>query len=61
MEKLLTKEEVMDRLGIKLPTLYGWISKKRIPYTKVGSKVLFPSGLIDKWIEKRTFVPKFLN
>lgn len=58
MERLLTIEEVCDRLGgVKPWTIRSWVSQKRIPYTKVGRLTRFPERRINEWIEIRTVEP----
>jgi excisionase family DNA binding protein len=58
MERLLTIEEVCDRLGgVKPWTIRSWVSQRRIPYTKVGRLTRFPETLIDAWIQANTHSP----
>lgn len=57
-ERLLTLEEVCRKLGGVRPwTIRGWVSQKRIPYTKVGRLTRFPERRINEWIEARTVAP----
>jgi excisionase family DNA binding protein len=52
--KLLTSCEAATTLGIHLETLYRWIAKGHIQYTRVGGRVKFaPSHLIN-YLESRT-------
>lgn len=66
LEKLLTKSEVpaapvdkwlnIDELKGYLPdhpakaTIYGWVSKREIPYHKGGKKLRFLKSDIDAWL-----------
>jgi len=35
-----------------LPTVYGWVSKKVIPYHKGGKKLRFLQSEIDQWLKQ---------
>ena len=51
MEKLLTKKDVLEMLGIKESTLYTWVHRKKIPYIKLGKRCLrFRENDILEWI-----------
>lgn len=57
-ERLLTLEEVCQKLGgVKPWTIRGWVSQRRIPYTKVGRLTRFPERKINEWIESQTVEP----
>jgi excisionase family DNA binding protein len=52
--KLLTSRQAANTLGIHLETLYRWIAKGHIQYTRVGGRVKFaPSHLIN-YLESRS-------
>lgn len=50
-DRLLTKEEVAEYLRISRATL-GRLMKK-IPYIKLGRRVLFKKSDIDKFLESK--------
>jgi len=52
--KLLSITEMAEYLGIRVSTLYSWVSQKRIPYIKLGRLVRFDLREIDKWLENKT-------
>jgi excisionase family DNA binding protein len=55
MEKLLKPEELADRLGVKLSTLYNWTYKGnrgKIPFIKVGACLRFRQSDIEKWLNE---------
>jgi excisionase family DNA binding protein len=57
MEKLLKPEELAERLGIKLSTLYNWTYKGnrgKIPFIKVGACLRFRQSDIEKWLSMPT-------
>jgi excisionase family DNA binding protein len=57
-EKLLTIDEVCVKLGGVRPwTIRGWVSQRKIPFTKVGRLTRFPETRINDWITSNTFQP----
>ncbi|MBI5239133.1 MAG: helix-turn-helix domain-containing protein [Elusimicrobia bacterium] len=57
-ERLLTIEEVCVKLGgVKPWTIRGWVSQRRIPFTKVGRLTRYPEAQINDWIRSNTRVP----
>ena len=49
MKKLLTRKELADYLGVSEVTIYGWTSKKKIPFRKVGRLLRFDIDEIEAW------------
>ena len=49
---LMDIQQLSAKLSISVGTLYNWTSQKRIPYFKIGRKVLFDERCIDEWLEK---------
>lgn len=54
MTKLLTTKEVADFLGIHEKKVYRLITEQELPATKVTGKWLFPSHLVEQWVEANT-------
>lgn len=54
MTKYHTTDETADYLRISKATLYNYVYKRKIPFHKVGSRVLFIYEELDAWIEKQT-------
>lgn len=54
MAKLLSTKEVSQLLGIHEKKVYKLITEQDLPATKVTGKWLFPSHLIEQWIENNT-------
>jgi excisionase family DNA binding protein len=48
---LLTMTEAIAKLKIAKPTLYGYVSRGKIPYLKIGARVLFDDEELDLWLE----------
>lgn len=56
---LLTKQQVMEVLGIKESTLYTWVHHKKIPYIKLGKRCLrFRESDILEWITEKAVHPQ---
>ncbi len=54
MKNLLSTKEVAKYLGVNEKMVYALISEKGLPATKATGKWLFPSHLVEQWIESRT-------
>lgn len=52
-ERLLTKKEVLEYLRVSRSTLDHSLMKK-IPYIKLGKRVLFRKSDIDAYLDKKT-------
>ena len=57
MPKLLTVKEVSALTRLSRATIYSYIAAKKIPYNKIGTRVLFEEQQIIKWIEARRVTP----
>jgi excisionase family DNA binding protein len=53
MKKLLTLQQVAQRLQISETTLYKLARKGKIPAIKVGNQWRFKKEDIDKWLESQ--------
>ena len=49
-------EEAAEYLGTTPDTLRVWVSKRRVPFVRVGRLVRFRKKDLDQWLEKN-FVP----
>jgi excisionase family DNA binding protein len=52
--RLITIKEASEYLGIKVNTLYSWVSQKKIDYVKMGRLTKFDLKVLDKYIENNT-------
>jgi excisionase family DNA binding protein len=50
MERLLTPAETAELLRIEVETLYTWVSKRRVPYQKVGRALRFSPPALRAWL-----------
>lgn len=53
MEKLYTCEEVANRYGVKLLTVWDWIRKKKLPAIDIGKSYRVPESDLVKFDESR--------
>lgn len=51
-DPLLTKRDVAELLGISIRTVDKWVSRREIPFVRVGSLVRFERSAIDSWITR---------
>ena len=57
MKRLIGIQAVAEALDVAVPTIYGMVSRRQIPFTKVGRLTKFDPAAIDAWIAKQTFDP----
>lgn len=58
MEKLLSVTDAAQRLGISRHTLNGWVSKRKVPFVKLGRRTLFNPIDLERIIKANTFEPR---
>ncbi|EDP74696.1 helix-turn-helix domain-containing protein [Hydrogenivirga sp. 128-5-R1-1] len=52
--QFMTVEELALALRVPKSTIYKWVYERRIPYVKIGKRLLFEYTKIMEWIEKHT-------
>jgi len=52
LRRLITAKEASQYLSLSTDTVYRMASLKKLPYLKIGDRVLFDVKAIDHWIEK---------
>lgn len=51
-------KQLAEMLGVKVATIYSWVSRRVVPYVRVGPRVVrFRRADIDKWLEERSVSP----
>jgi len=50
-DRWLSVDEIANYLGIKPPTVYKWIERRKMPSHKVGRLWKFKIKEIDRWIK----------
>ncbi len=58
MEKLLSVADAAQWLGISRHTLNGWVSKRKVPFVKLGRRTLFNPADLDRMIKAATVEPR---
>jgi excisionase family DNA binding protein len=53
MGKLLTSEQVADKLGKPVSWVYNNLRLERIPFIKLGNQYRFVEEEIDAWIRNK--------
>jgi len=53
MDELLTISELSKKLKLSKGHIYKLVSKRKIPYIKIGSSLRFDSGDIERWLKER--------
>ena len=59
LERLLNNTEAAKILNISPFSLRGKVSRKEIPYVKVGRRTLFSPSDLQAWIEANKVKPRF--
>lgn len=56
-EKLYTRQEAAEYLGISFETLKTWATRKKdlLPYRKISRKTLYAKEDLDNYIKTRIF------
>jgi excisionase family DNA binding protein len=52
LRRLITAKEASQYLSLSTDTIYRMAASKKIPYLKIGDRVLFDVKSIDQWVEK---------
>jgi excisionase family DNA binding protein len=51
---MLTYQSAADLLGVKLATLYAWVTQRRVPHFKLGRRcVRFSHSELTTWLQAR--------
>ena len=52
-ESLLTPQQLADKLGVKISTVYHWSHIGYIPTVKLGNLIRFRWSSVNRWLEKK--------
>jgi predicted DNA-binding transcriptional regulator AlpA len=53
-DRLISKPEVLDRVGVTFPTVWNWMRENKFPRSRmVNGKTVWLSSEIDQWIADR--------
>lgn len=48
---LLNIQEVAQKLNLAVPSIYGLVHRRQIPYIKRGKKLIFENSQIEEWLK----------
>src|SRR5688572_5888694 len=53
IKMLMSVDEVADRLQVSRSTIYGWIATKKIPFLRVGGRIVrFDPDVLASWLDE---------
>ncbi len=52
LRRLITAKEASQYLSLSTDTVYRMASSKKLPYLKIGDRVLFDVKALDHWVER---------
>ena len=60
MDRLLKIDEVAERLNVAVPTIYGWVHRRRIRFIKLagGTLLRFKTADIDEMVSDGLHEPE---
>ena len=58
LRRLITAKEASQYLNLSTDTIYRMASLKKLPYLKIGDRVLFDLKALDHWIERHLIKEK---
>ena len=56
-QNLISIQEAARMTGVAVPTLYKWVSQRKIHHIKMGSLVKFDPMKLEEWITQQTVMP----
>ena len=57
-QQYMNYKEASEYLGVKIGTLYSWVSLRRIPHVRLsGRMVRFNRDELDQWLADRRIEP----
>ena len=48
---LLNIQEVAQMLNLAVPSIYGLVHRRKIPYIKRGKKLIFEKSQVEEWLK----------
>lgn len=52
LKRLITAKEASQYLSVSTDTIYHMAATKKLPYIKIGGRVLFDLKALDRWIDR---------
>jgi len=57
VDNLINIQQASRLTGLSIPTLYKYICMRRVPYIKLGGRVLFDRKRLEGWIHEHSVEP----
>jgi excisionase family DNA binding protein len=57
MQALLDIRQASATLGLKPSTLYKMVCQRRVPFTKLGTRLLLNPEKLSEWVAERSVEP----
>jgi excisionase family DNA binding protein len=51
LPEYLTIQELSEMINLAVPSIYGMVHRKQIPYVKRGKKLIFEKSQIEEWLK----------
>ncbi|OGP93754.1 MAG: hypothetical protein A2156_15630 [Deltaproteobacteria bacterium RBG_16_48_10] len=61
LRRLITAKEASQYLSLSTDTIYRMAASKKLPYLKIGDRVLFDIKSLDQWVERHLIREKELK
>lgn len=58
LRRLITAKEASQYLSVSTDTIYHMAATKKLPYIKIGGRVLFDLKALDRWIDRHLVLEK---
>ena len=56
-DNLINLETVSEILGVAPKTIHNWVYLRKVPYVKVGQKVMFRPKSLESWLNRKEIKP----
>jgi excisionase family DNA binding protein len=56
-KKYIGVVDLAEMLNISKSTIYTWVCYRKIPFTKVGSRLVFSVSRIERWLKDNSHEP----
>jgi len=61
MEHLVGPQDAAKMLGVRVPTIYTWVARRKIPFIKVGAALRFRPSALEDWVKGSERMPVKLD
>jgi excisionase family DNA binding protein len=61
LPEILTAKDLAKALQISVKTIFSYVQRGLIPYTRIQSNIRFSKHPVQRWLEERSFQPRPVN